>query len=165
MLLTKYNVDLGKGVEASHSFFVKVSFESVDEHSDYSDILTRTRLKESHGILAKQALKSKDDLKMAPTGQFDSPPDSGPGSPTFVIADSPLQLSKGSSGKGSNNDIPSVGKRVELKTGRKFFSDERKDPGIQTSSNTLGSGEGEDEEEDQEIDMNMEEYLKSLENI
>lgn len=162
-MLTKYNVDFGKGVDASHYFFIKVTYEVVEEHSDYADILTRTRLKEAHTIFSKQALLSKDEEKKEEKQESDNFSDSGPGSPAFVIADSPLQLSKGSSGKGSTTNIPSVGKRVEVKPPRMFFSDQKKDTRPGSSTNTFESGEGE-EEEDIEIDANMEEYLKSLEN-
>lgn len=157
-------MDFGKGVEASQQFFIKVSYEVVEEHSDYADILTRTRLKESHGIVSRQSLKTKDEEKMDRKTESDGTSDSGPGSPAFVIADSPQQLSKGSSGKGSSTNIPSVGKRVEVKTSRVFFSDQKKDPNAFTSNYTLESGEGEEEEEEIEIDANMEAYLKSLEN-
>lgn len=163
-MLTKYNVDFGKKVEASHAFFVKVSFEAVDEHSDYADILTRTRLKESHGILTRQSLKVRIEDSAEPNTEDDDLLDTGLGSPTFVIADSPLEHSKASSGKGSSNGLPSIGKRVEVKTSRVFFSDQKKDSKPLSASNTLESGEGEEEEEDPEIDLNMEEYLKSLEN-
>lgn len=143
---------------------VRITYETVDEHSDYADILARTRLKEKFTHRARKALKIKestiDDSGMNVIGE-----DTPPKSPAFVIADSPLQKSKGSSGKGSFSDVTSAGKKVEVKTGGVFFNNSVYQELLTPSSfGTIESNEAEEDEEEHDTEVNMEEYLKSLEN-
>lgn len=157
-------MDFGRDVEAGQDLIVRVTYESVEEHSEYSDILARTRLKEKFTHRARNALKIKESI-IEEGGDSQGKEDAGPKSPAFVIADSPHLKSKGSSEKGSNSDITSAGKRIEVKTGGVFFANSvYKELPTPTSFGTIESNEeGEEGEDDQEGDVNMEDYLKSLE--
>lgn len=60
--------------------------------------------------------------------------------------------------------MPSIGKKVEVKPKQAFFSSEVKEHPTPVSVDTIESNEqDEGEEDDAEAELNMEEYLKTLE--
>lgn len=163
-MLIQYHVDFGRDTTGQQDLHVRITYETVDEHSNYTDILARTRLKEKFTHRARKALKIKEST-IDDSGTNVIGEDTPPKSPAFVIADSPLQKSKGSSEKGSLSDLTSAGKKVEVKTRGVFFNNSAyKEVPTPSSFGTIESNEAEEDEEEPDAEVDMEEYLKSLEN-
>jgi hypothetical protein len=131
---------------------VTVVVERSDEHSDYSDILQKIRLKEK---LAKKPTEL-GALKLKNLQFGDAAGDPSEESPAFIIGDSPYSKSKSPQEVHKKEHTPNS----ESKRKKHFFQET---PSLTAGELKLqGEEEAEEYEEEEEVE-DIDEYIKKLE--
>jgi hypothetical protein len=145
-------MDFGKNIVSSPDFFVKVLVERSEEHSDYSDILQKIRLKEK--LSKKPGELNPLKLHNLQTDQQEG--DQTDQSPAFVIGGSPYSKTKSPEDSSKKEHTPNS----ESKRKKHFFQET---PSPSTGELKLQvEDEAEEFEEEEEVE-DIDEYIKKLE--